>query len=58
VDTSSAVPGAAGLGIADVAPLAALITEPPAHWRDFGSGGVLTVLKPMAGGTPDTSDFC
>ncbi|WP_185020666.1 cadherin domain-containing protein [Histidinibacterium lentulum] len=48
----------AGLGVGSAAQLAGLITETPAHWRlDFGSGDVLTVLKPMAGGTLDPGDF-
>ena len=50
--------GAGGLGIANAAQLAGLITETPAHWQlDFGGGDVLTVLKPMAGGALDAGDF-
>jgi len=50
--------GAGGLGIANAAQLAGLISETPAHWRlDFGDGDVLTVLKPMAGGALDAGDF-
>ena len=50
--------GAGGFGVGSAAQLAGLITDTGGAWRlDFGEGDVLTVQKPVAGGTLDVSDF-
>lgn len=50
---------AGGLDMGSAAQSAGLITETPAfRWLDFGGADILTVLKPMAGGTLDAGASC